>query len=193
MVTAFDRRAVRMQDLLVRAEERSEVRAPDFLLALDDELQVDRRPALDALPCLDREELHDEVALRIRAASAPELAVLDHRVERISLPFVERVDRLDVVVLIHEERRLALVDDHLTEDDVRPAVGRIFAGLESVLDEQTTDERRGLRLGPLVGRNRREADVLLQDLERLARIRLDATLDIRERQPTHRLGKSGWA
>src|SRR2546426_8817757 len=69
MVTAFDRRAVRMQDLLVRADERSEVRAPDFLLALDDELQVNRRPTLDALPCLDREELHDEIALRVRAAS----------------------------------------------------------------------------------------------------------------------------
>src|SRR5438128_5979533 len=96
--------------------------APDLLLALDDELQVDRRPTFDALPCLDREELHDEVALRVRAASAPELAVLDRRVERIPLPFVQRVDRLDVVMLVHEERRLALVDDHLTEDDVRPAV-----------------------------------------------------------------------
>src|SRR5256886_16283257 len=186
MVTAFDRRAVRMQDLLVRADERSEVRAPDFLLALDDELQVDRRPTLDALPCLDREELHDEIALRVRAASTPELAVLDRRVERIPRPLVQRVDRLDIVTLIHEERRLALGDDHLTEDDVRPAVRRIFAGLETVLDEQTTDERRGLGLGPLVGRNHGEPDVLLPNIVRRARIRLDPALDIPEGQTLNR-------
>src|SRR5437667_10674370 len=169
MVTAFDRRAVRMQDLLVRVDERSEVGAPDLLLALDDELQVDRRPTFDALPCLDREELHDEVALRVRAASAPELAVLDRRVERIPLPFVQRVDRLDVVMLVHEERRLALVDDHLTEDDVRPAVRRIFAGLETGLYEQTPDERRRLRLRPLLGRNRWATAGPLQHPQRLAR------------------------
>src|SRR2546428_3951050 len=134
MVTAFDRRAVRMQDLLVRVDERSEVGAPDFLLALDDELQVDRGPTFDALPCLDREELHDEVALRVRAASAPELAVLDRRVERIPLPFVQRVDRLDVVMLVHEERRLALIDDHLTEDDVRPRSEEHTSELQSRSD-----------------------------------------------------------
>src|SRR5256712_13658186 len=105
MVTAFDRRAVRMQDLLVRADERSEVRAPDFLLALHDELQVDRRPTLDALPCLDREERDDEIALCVRAASTPELAGLDRRAERIPRPLVHRVDRLDLVMPIHEHLR----------------------------------------------------------------------------------------
>src|SRR5207245_10755597 len=81
MVAALDRRAVRGQDLLVRLHKGAEVGTADLLLALDHELQVDRRSAFDALPRLDREELHDEVPLCVRAAAAPELAVLDRRVE----------------------------------------------------------------------------------------------------------------
>src|SRR5207245_8125549 len=130
MVAALDRRAVRVQDLLVRPDERAEVGTADLLLALDHELQVDRRPAFDALPRLDREELHDQVALRIRAAAAPELALFDRRVGRVALPSAQRVDGLDVIVLVHEQRRLALVDDHLAEDDVRSAIRRILARLE---------------------------------------------------------------
>src|SRR5947199_321712 len=43
MVATLDRRAVRMQDLLVRLHEGTEVGTADLLLAFDHELQVDRR------------------------------------------------------------------------------------------------------------------------------------------------------
>src|SRR5256885_12099262 len=185
MVAALNRRAVRVQDLLVRTDEGAEVGTADLLLALDHELQVDRRPAFDAIPGLDREDLHDQVALRIRATAAPELALFDRRVERIALPFVQRVDGLDVVMLVHEQRRLALVDDHLAEDDVRSAIRRIFARLESVLGQETPDEGSGLRLGPLVRRDRGKSNVLLENLQGLPRVRFNTGQDIREGQSTH--------
>src|SRR5213592_4035868 len=47
VVAPLDRRAVRLQDLFVRVDEQGEVRAPNLLLAFDDELQVDRRSAFD--------------------------------------------------------------------------------------------------------------------------------------------------
>src|SRR5256712_8063027 len=185
MIAALDRRAVRVQDLLVRTDERAEVGTADLLLALDHELQVDRRPAFDALPRLDREELHDQVALRIRAAAAPELALFDRRVERVALPFVQRVDGLDVIVLVHEQRRFALVDDHLAEDDVRSAIRRILARLETVFGQESPDEGGGLRLGPLVCRDRGEPDVLLEELQGLPRVRFDPRQHIPEAQPAH--------
>src|SRR5206468_11507675 len=104
-----------------------------------------------------------------------------------SLPFVQRVDGLDVVMLVHEQRRPALVDDHLAEDDVRSAIRRIFARLETVLGQETPDEGSGLRLGPLVRRDRGKSNVLLENLQGLPRVRFNTGQDIRERQSTHRL------
>src|SRR6266704_3757684 len=191
MVAALNRRAVRVQDLLVRTDKGAEVGTADLLLALDHELQVDRRPTFDAFPGLDREELHDQVALRIRAAAAPELAVLDRRVERVALPFVQRVDGLDVVVLVHHEGGLPLVDNHLSEDDVGTPFRRIFTGLETVLREEPSHERRGLWLRPLVRRDRREAAVLFQRLKGLFRIRFHPSEDVRQGHATPAAGEPG--
>src|SRR5713226_2751719 len=147
MVPSLDRGAVRLQDVPVGMDEGGEVRTPNLLLPFDDELQVDGGTAFDPLPGLDRKELRDEVPLRVAASASPELAILDHGIERIPFPLVQRVDGLDVVVLVHEQGGLPLVDDHLAEDHIRTAVRRVFAGLETVLHEEATDERRGLRLG----------------------------------------------
>ena len=150
----------------------------DFLLAFDDELQVDRRTALDPLPSLHGEELHDQIPFRVPAPAAPELAVRHRRIERIALPFVQRIDRLDVVVLVHQERGLPLVDDHLAEDHVRAAFRRVFSSLEPVLGQETPDERGGLRLRLLVRGDRRETAVLLQDFKGFVRVGLDARKNI---------------
>src|SRR6266508_3000001 len=48
-------------------------------------------PTLDRPPRLDREDLDDEVAFRVGTPAAPELVVLDGRVERVPLPLVQRV------------------------------------------------------------------------------------------------------
>src|SRR2546428_2179444 len=185
VIAAVDRRALRAQDLLVRVHEGGEMRAPDLFLPLDDELQIDGRPPFDGLPRLDREELHDQVAFRVRAAATPEFAVLDRGIERVSLPFVQRVDRLDVVMLVHQQRRLPFVDDHLAEDDVRAALRRDLTGLEAVLGEEPSHEGGRLRLRTLVGRDRRESDVFLEDFEGLLRISLDAGQDIRQGYAPH--------
>src|SRR5437899_958097 len=185
VIAALDRRALRAQDLLVRVHEGGEMRAPDLFLPLDDELQVDRGPPFDGLPRLDREELHNQVAFRVRAAATPELAILDRGIEWIPLPFVQRVDGLDVVMLVHQQRRLPLVDDHLAEDDVRAALRRDLAGLEAVLGEEPSHEGGRLRLRTLVGRNRRESDVFLEDFEGFLRVGLDAGQDIREGYAPH--------
>jgi len=57
VVPALDRRAVGPEELPVPLDERPEVRTPDLLLALHDELEVDRQVPRDALPPLDREDL----------------------------------------------------------------------------------------------------------------------------------------
>ena len=161
------------------------MRAPDLFLPLDDELQVDRGPPFDGLPRLDREELHDQVAFRVRAAATPELAILDRGIEWIPLPFVQRVDGLDVVMLVHQQRRPPLVDDHLAEDDVRAALRRDLAGLEAVLGEEPSHEGGRLRLGTLVSRDRRKSDVFLEHLEGFLRVGLDAGQDIRQGYAPH--------
>src|SRR5439155_929231 len=79
----------------------------------------------------------------------------------------------------------ALVDDHLAEDDVRSAIRRIFARLETVLGQETPDEGSGLRLGPLVRRDRGKSNVLLENLQGLPRVRFNTGQDIREGQSTH--------
>src|SRR5216117_1178266 len=152
---------------------------------------VDRRSAFDGAPGLHGEELHDQVPLRVPTPASPELAVLDRRVERVVLPLVQRVDGLDVVVLVHHEGGLPLVDDHLSKDDVGTPFRRIFAGLETVLREEPSHERRGLRLSPLVRRDRRETAVLFQRLKGLLRIRFHPSKDVRQGHATPAAGKPG--
>jgi len=154
------------------------VRAPDLLLAFDDELQIDGRRAGNTLPRLDREELRDKVPFRVPAAARIELPLLDDGVERIPLPLVERVHRLHIVVLVHEEGWLPLAHAELRKHDRGPTLRRVLARLEAVLLEDPPDECRGLRLGALVRGDRREAAILLEDLKRLLRVRLDTGEDI---------------
>ena len=66
----------------------------------------------------------------------------------------------------------------LTEDDIRTAVRRILAGLEPVFREEPPHERRGLRLRPLVRRDRGETAVLFQRLKGLFRIRFHPSEDV---------------
>src|SRR5207247_4856786 len=67
MVASLDRRAIRFQDLLVRVYEGGEVGTANFLLAFDDELQLDRRTALDPLPAVHGAELPGQIPFRVHA------------------------------------------------------------------------------------------------------------------------------
>jgi hypothetical protein len=99
-------------------------------------------------------------------------------------PLVQGIDGLDVVMLVHEQGGLPFVHDHLAEDDIRTAFRRILAGLETVLYEEPTDERRGLGLCFLVRGNRREATIFLERFQGLLRIRFHARKDVRQRHLT---------
>ena len=93
--------------VLVLAHELVEVLAADFLLALDEDLDVDRqRPGL-LQPGLDGLEVHEDLALVVGRAARVDLAVAHRRLKRRRLPQVHRVDRLHVVVPVEQHRRRA--------------------------------------------------------------------------------------
>jgi hypothetical protein len=91
----------------VRLQQRLEVGAADLLLALDDELQVDRQRALALQQAPHRLDLVEHLALVVDGAPGARLALDDDRLERRRVPQLERVDRLHVVVAVDEDRRRA--------------------------------------------------------------------------------------
>ncbi len=119
-----DDRHVARQPVAMLGEKRLEVRRADLFLALDDDLHVERQCAAHAQVRLDRGEVHEHLALVVDAAAPVELAVADLRVERRRRPKIERVDRLDVVVAVDHDRRLAGRAEPLAVGD------RVAAGLD---------------------------------------------------------------
>ena len=91
-------------------------RAARLLLALDHELDPDRRLAL---PGAQRADVHEDVRLRVRRAAPVDRAVALGRLERRRLPLrlVARGD--DVVVPVQEHGRRALRRRDLADDDRR--------------------------------------------------------------------------
>src|SRR5258708_31098745 len=87
------------------AEERRQVRAADLLLALEQELDVERQAALLPGECLGG--LQDDVDGSLvvgRAPPAHDIAV-DGQLERRAVPVGEVAGPLDVVVAVYEDRR----------------------------------------------------------------------------------------
>ena len=83
------------------------MRAADLLLALDEELEVDRQAAVLGQQPPGRFDLVEGLALVVDGAPGQALAVDDHRFEGRRGPLVERIDRLHVVVAVDEHRRRA--------------------------------------------------------------------------------------
>ena len=84
-----------------------------------------------------------DVALVVRRAAGVDAAVLDHRLERRPLPQVERVDRLDVVVGIDDDRRRALGVQPVRVDDGCPPVGDTSTCSKPMARESIGDELGG--------------------------------------------------
>ena len=95
----------------------SRLRGADFLFAFEDDLDVDRQPAVLLQVRLDRLEVHEHLALVVGRAARVDLAVADRRLERRRLPQVERIDRLHVVVAVEQDRRRALGAEPVAVDD----------------------------------------------------------------------------
>src|SRR5262249_60940949 len=99
----------------VAADDLVEVRTADLLLALDDPADADRRLAGGVAQRADHRQAHRELALVVGRAAREQLAVAQRRLERRRVPPLDRVDRLDVVVVVEEDReagpaRLVAVD-----------------------------------------------------------------------------------
>ena len=90
---------------LVRGDEVVEVEASDFFFPLDNQLHVHRQASVLREMRLDRLEVHEHLTLVVGRAAGVQLAVPDRRLERRRFPQVERIDRLDVVVAVKEDRR----------------------------------------------------------------------------------------
>ena len=103
--------------LAMVADELVEMLAADFLLALDEELDVARQAAGLLQVRLDGLDVHEHLALVVGRAARIDLAVAHGRFERRRRPQVDRVDRLHVVVAVEENRRLAGRVEPVAVDD----------------------------------------------------------------------------
>ncbi len=124
----------------VRPHERRQAGAADLLLTIDDELDGERD--LPVRPPVAGDGLHPRhhVAAVVSDPAREDLAVARVRRERAGVPLLQRLRRLDVAVVVHEQGRLAAPD--------APADDRRAARLQhpDVLAAQTAQHvRRGRR------------------------------------------------
>ena len=96
-----------LQAILVRFDGRHGVRAADLFLALPEEGQIDRRRAVDGGQRLDRLDERDQVGLHVSRAAGVNPPVAHRRFEGRTLPKVERISRLDIVMPVDQDRRFA--------------------------------------------------------------------------------------
>src|SRR5215217_1304707 len=94
------------QPVGVLAQERVDRRRPRLLLALDEELDVDRQAPVGGQQMPDGRDLEVDLALVVGGAAGVQVAVAHGRLERRGGPLLQRVGRLHVVVAVHGDRRL---------------------------------------------------------------------------------------
>ena len=92
---------------LVGLEELDDRMPAGLLLAVAAEADVHRQLAR-ARELARRGEQHVELALVVDGAAAVQVVAADLRLERVALPQLERVGRLDVEVAVADHRRRAL-------------------------------------------------------------------------------------
>ena len=168
-----DDREVRIEPVAVRLQPGVEVGRPGLLLALEHVADVDGQAALGLQPGARGPQVEMDLALVVRRAAREDAAVLDARLERRPHPQVERIDRLDVVVAVDEDRRRALgvqpvgVHDRMAVGGARP---RRAPGPSASSRSATNVGRRDhvgavLRERPDAG-DAQEVDVVVQPLAR---------------------------
>jgi hypothetical protein len=118
------------------------VEAADLLLPLEDEPGLQGQLA-DRLPVpLDGEDAGDELPLVVGGAAGDEGAAPDLGRVRVRFPELERLGRLDVVVVVDHQRPRPAPD--LAVDDRGAAGGVDDAGLDAAAAQQVGRRRRGL-------------------------------------------------
>ena len=102
---------------LLVVQKRLKMLAADLLLALENQFDIDREPTAVLHAGFDRLEVHEDLTLVVRGATRINLAFPNGRLERRRFPFVQRVDRLHVVVPIKEDGRRPLGMEPVPVDD----------------------------------------------------------------------------
>ena len=105
-----DQREIGLEVRLVRFEERHEILRTDLLLALDDDGDVDRQRSRDLLPGAARLDEGHQLALVVLGAARDDdlspVGVIGHDgLEWRTVPEIERIDRLHVVMAVEQHMR----------------------------------------------------------------------------------------
>ena len=118
-----DDRDVGAEAVPVGLQPGVEVGRTGLLLALEDVAHVDRQPALRFQPGAGGPGVQVHLALVIGGATGIDAPVLDARLEGRPLPEVERIDRLHVVVAVHQHRRgtVGVQPVGIDDRDARPS------------------------------------------------------------------------
>jgi hypothetical protein len=155
------------------------MRGPALLLAFVKDTNPERELADRRAICLDRLEPRDQIALVVGHAAAVQKTLKLGGLERGRAPLVEWVGRLHVVVVVDEERALAL--PRLADDRRRSAVDRKrFRGDAAALFRSVQDDPRGLRNADSLSRDGRLLDQGLQLVDVLALVRAHVRIESRE-------------
>ncbi len=104
------------QCLPVALDVGEEVHRANFLLAFDEELHPAGQPAVGLPQHLDGREPRGEVAFVVGDTTPEEPAVPDRRLKRGRRPLVERVGRLDVVVIVEQQRAIGFAGKFRDDD-----------------------------------------------------------------------------
>ena len=92
------------QQVLICLDKRFHPGTADLLFPLDQELYAGRMPAGHLFHRIDGGQPRYDVALVIRNPPGVHLAVPDARLERRCVPQVQRLRRLNVVVVVEDDR-----------------------------------------------------------------------------------------
>ena len=118
-----DDRVVAGQTVAVLGDVGLEIDAADLFLTLDQELDVHRKRPGRLEPGLGGLQVGEHLALVVGGPSGVEVAVADGRLERRREPGLQRLGRLDVVVAVDEQGRLARGSEPFGIDDRMPLGG----------------------------------------------------------------------
>ena len=167
--------------VLVRLDEVVEVGRADLFFPLEDDLHVDRQPAVLLQVRFNRLEVHEDLPLVVGRAARVDFAVADGRLEGRGFPQLDRVDRLHVVVAVEEDGRRARRAQPVAVDDRE-------AGRVDQLDVLQPDAahllRRPVRAALHVGRVLRQradagdGEVLLELVDVVVAVRIDEVDDV---------------
>jgi hypothetical protein len=92
----------------VLLDDRAEMWAGDLLFAFDDPADRQRQRVAGLAHRADRREPDADLGLVVGRAARVEPLVPQRRLERRGIPELDRIDGLDVVVVVEEQRGVAL-------------------------------------------------------------------------------------